>query len=412
MENHLNLTNISRRSLLQTSAAAAVSYTLLGTSGLSLAATGGQKRLVIILLRGGMDGLALAAPYGDPDYRQARGILALPSPKSEDGLIDLDGFWGLHPSASALFPLWAAKELSLIPAMATDYRGRSHFDAQAILETGYKKTTKNGWLNRAIGLIGAKYNGTATTAIAVNTALPLILQGPNPSSNWYPSHMPRAVQGFYEKVSLMYKDDPILSTALIQGLRTRENLERSLSDDDRKAAKQARKVTDLSALASLTGHYLAEPDGARIAVLEASGWDSHQNQGTLSGKLARNITGLSNGILALKDALGPAWTQTVVIIQSEFGRTVAPNGTKGTDHGTAGLGLLAGGAVRGGQIIGDWTGLAHDQLYEGRDLKPNIDSRMVLKGILKDHYKLKTTDLDNKIFPNSSKYVALKGLIK
>ena len=379
-------------------------------SGLSFAATPSDKRLVIILLRGGMDGLSLFPPFGDKDYQSTRGKLAMEAPNRDDGIIDLDGMFGLHPSAASLIPFWQRGELAIIPATATPYRGRSHFDAQEVLENGTDQPggAYDGWLNRALKVMG----GTGTPAISVSKQVPFILQGGAKTTAWSPNELPDPVLGFYEKLRLLYKEDTLLGPMLADGLRNKKVMESTLSKDDLNSAKSARKVQDLDVMAKLAGRYLTHKDGPRVAVLEASGWDTHVQQGLETGRLARKFASLSAGLDALHEEMSPVWDKTVIVAISEFGRTVSPNGSSGTDHGTAGAALLLGGAVIGGKITGAWPGLSKNNLYEGRDLKPTVDTRAIFKRVLQDHMKISPRDINNIIFPRSNAAKPLKGLIR
>lgn len=399
---------IKRRDLL--AGGLALASTAFLPAGLSLAATPTDRRLVIILLRGGMDGLSLVPPFGDKNYAKIRGDLAIDAPERDDGMIDLDGTFGLHPAAASLIPFWQRGELAIVPAVATPYRGRSHFEAQEVLENGTDRPggAYDGWLNRALSVM----SGNAVPAISVSKQTPFILQGKAKTTAWSPNALPDPVPGFYEKLRLLYKEDILLGPMLADGLRNREVMDEILTEDDLQSAKSARKAQDLDIMATLAGRYLAQDNGPRVAVLETSGWDTHVQQGTETGKLARKFSGLSAGLDALHEEMAGVWNKTVVIAISEFGRTAIPNGSSGTDHGTAGAALVLGGAVIGGKIAGPWPGLSEKQLYEGRDLKPTVDARAIFKRVLQDHMQIAAKDLETTIFPNSANISPLKGLIR
>jgi len=395
---------VSRRTALAQLSA----FTVLASQGvtLSAAAAPGDKRLVVVLLRGGMDGLALVPPYGDKNYETVRGELALIPANRTGGILDLNGFFGLHPAAEALMPFWTAGEMAVIPAAWSGYEGRSHFAAQDALETGRPRGGGDGtgWLNRALSAM----NGSA---VAAAPQLPLILRGPAQAVTLGDDRVPYQDPGFFRRVQLLYGDDTLFSQMLVQGVRAREQIGAILSEEDLKSGRSARRAQHLTLAGGAAGKLLASDDGPRVAVLEASGWDTHQNQGVEEGVLARRFAGLADGLAALAEALGPRWKQTAVLVMTEFGRTARPNGTGGTDHGTAGAALLLGGAVKGGSIVGKWPGLAPDALADGRDLAPSVDLRGVIKSVLAGHMGLSASALNSRVLPGSGSVSALPGLI-
>lgn len=380
-----------------------------GGINLSFAAGTGSKRFVLVVLRGGMDGMALVPPYGDPSYSALRGALAMPAPNEDDGVFDLNGFHGLHPAASALLPFWQRQEMLLLPSAATPYRGRSHFDAQDTLENGSisPNGAKTGWLNRALEFI----TGDAAPAVAVTQRMPLVLFGPNTANTWPSNRLPQPVTGFFEKVALLYSGDLVFAPLLAEGLRQQETLASRLSEEDRLSGKGAWRPQDLEDIATMAARSLRSEQGPRIAVLETGGWDTHQNQGAMQGPLARRFSGLAGALSAMAIELGPAWSDTVVAVASEFGRTAGPNGTRGTDHGTAGAMLLLGGAVAGGSVIGDWPGLAKGDLLDGSDLAPTVDMRAVFASVLIDHLGISLAGIQKTIFPGG-KVTAVPDLIR
>jgi uncharacterized protein (DUF1501 family) len=241
-------------------------------------------------------------------------------------------------------------------------------------------------------------------AIAVADNVPLVLRGDRPVTSWAPSRLPDAPDDTLERIMDLYANDALLGARLRDALATKE-----MAGD---AGGGARGDGQLGALVSATAKFLAAPDGPRIAVLEATGWDTHANQGAEQGQLAARLGSLDAGIGALKRDLGDAWKHTAVLVVTEFGRTVAVNGTRGTDHGTGTCAFLAGGAVQGGRVIADWPGLAERDLYQARDLKPTIDLRAVFKGVLRDHLGVAAAALDEQVFPGSSAARAKDGLIR
>ena len=401
---------LSRRLLLQ---AAAASATLAGmplTARLALAGADTDRRLLVVILRGAMDGLAAAAPYGDPDYRAVRGALALGRPGEANGLLDLDGFFGLHPALGALHPLWARGELAIAPAVATGYRDRSHFDAQNILENGtdtaYALT--DGWLNRALVPLGGQ---DRKLGLAVGTTVPLVMRGPVRIATYSPKLLPDVDDAFLTKVRQMYSGDNALHVTLEEAIESGSMIEEAIGEpvmsEGGKAGPEATRE-----LFTAAGKLLADLNGPRFAVIDTGGWDTHAVQGTAEGALAIQFRSLAGGLAALPEALGPAWSKTAVIVVTEFGRTAHGNGTNGTDHGTGSLALLLGGAVKGGRVLTPWPGLSEKALFEGRDVAPATDLRALFKGLLRDHAGLPEGALEDKVFPGSRSVRPLDGLLR
>jgi uncharacterized protein (DUF1501 family) len=378
----------------QALASLAAGTALLGTP-IAFARTQHPKRLVVVLLRGGLDGLATVIPHGDPHYVSARGAMAMSS------WMDLDGQFGLHPAMEPLMPLWRDNELLAVHAVATPYRRRSHFDAQDVLETGVAEsmTSRDGWLNRA--LMG--FDGP--TATAVGSAIPLVLRGGYPATSVDPLRDKSSPSSFLDLVEDLYVADPALATAAAMGRETQENLPQM-------GTQRGRPRRDASQLAEATGRMMATADGPNIAVLELGGWDTHNRQGLEEGQLAQKLGSLASGLVALKTALAGGWADTTVVVLTEFGRTVRGNGTGGTDHGTGAVALLAGGAVAGGRVVTDWPGLSEASLHEHRDLRPTTDIRSVLKGVLGPQLGLSTARLNEDVFPDSGSVPSLQGLLR
>jgi uncharacterized protein (DUF1501 family) len=401
---------LSRRALLQGAAALG-----LLPSGLSLAAAPGDARLVLVLLRGGLDGLAAVPPHGDPWYRRARGELALPAPGSPEGIVDLDGRFGLHPALAPLHARWQRRELLVVHATALPYRARSHFDAQDLLENGSASPhgARDGWLNRAVQQLGG-----GAPPVCFGAQVPLVLQGAAPATSVDPARDSAPPAGFLELVEQLYATDPVLGPSLAQGLAAQAQLaDHRVDPDDMTMAagspKRGRKrAARMAASLETAGGMMAAENGPRIAVIDTGGWDTHATQGTTTGRLRRQLDALAAGLVALEQGLGPAWRSTVVAVVTEFGRTVAPNGTRGTDHGAAGATLLLGGAVAGGRVVGDWPGLEPKSRHEGRDLVPTTDLRAVFKGLVRDHLGVSGAALDGTVFPDSAAVSALDGLVR
>ncbi|MCH9670648.1 MAG: DUF1501 domain-containing protein [Gammaproteobacteria bacterium] len=362
--------------------------------GLSSAATRASRepRFVLVLLRGGMDGLSAVVPYGDPAYAARRGKLAIAAPGQRDGAFRLDDVFGLHPKLSALGAMFQRGELSVIPAVANAYHTRSHFDAQNVLDLGLSRphAAHDGWLNRALALLPHRTD-KPNFAMSLGHAMPLVLQGAQPVSSWSPDRHPDPDEDTWQRLLKLYERDAFLHGQLAQAIDAQAMVGGSAT------AMKARR-RDASALFRAAGSLLARADGPRLIVLEVHGWDTHAQQGAASGRLANQFGRLSMGLATLAKGAGDAWSQTVGLAVSEFGRTVNVNGTGGTDHGTAGAGLIFGGGVRGGQIIGEWPGLAEAALVDGRDLRPSIDVREVFLGVLADHFVVDADRLAADVF--------------
>jgi uncharacterized protein (DUF1501 family) len=403
---------LSRRALLGGIGSGA----LLAPFGASFAVASAptERRLVIVILRGALDGLAAVPPYADREYRRLRGSLALPE---NDGILDLDGRFGLHPALAPLHALYRSGEMTALHAVATPYRSRSHFDGQDILENGVTgaRDLRNGWLNRALGLIGGERIG-----LAVGQSVPLILRGDIPVGSWAPPEMPAADSDFLARLAALYAGDAVLGPALDQGLRAQAMADDALGDPrqgqgamsgDRMYGR-APRPQPLRATAETVGRLLAATKGPRVAVIELGGWDTHANQGVLTGPLNNRLRDLGEGLAAIKPALGPAWRDTAIAVVTEFGRTVAVNGTNGTDHGTGAAALLLGGAVGGGRVVARWPGLGAGQLYDGRDLAPTLDLRAVMKALLIDHLGLPADGVERVVFPNSLDVTPLRDTLR
>ena len=400
---------LTRRSFFQAGIACST-LALAGTHArLAFAALPDDRRFIVVILRGGLDGLAAVPAHGDPDYAALRGQLALPQ-SGAGAPIDLDGFFGLHPSLHNLSEMWREKELAIFHNVSTPYRDRSHFDAQNVLETGGMKPhlLNDGWLNRALTPLGLD---RGKGALAVSSSPPLLLDGKTRVTSWTASRRPLPDEEFLLRVQTLYANDPQLSGALQAALETRAAANAAMHDNG-SAMQRPRAMGPIAPIMEGAGRIMAAEGGPRIAVFDVSGWDTHGNQGAGEGQLARRLQALDDGLLALKTALGPAWNKTAVVAASEFGRTVAVNGTGGTDHGTAGIAFLFGGTVAGGGILAEWRGLKPASLKDGRDLPAQTDTRAIFKAALADHLGVGRQALEERIFPDSASAPALKGLIR
>jgi len=369
-----HLPAIGRRGLLLGLAAVAT----LANARLALGQAPGDPRLVVILLRGALDGLDAVVPYGDPAMAALRGDFPPPEPGREGGLLDLGGFYGLHPAMAGLHALYAANEAAIVHAVAGPYRTRSHFEAQDLMEAGAEQRLASGWLNRALGALPPRRNGTPRSGLAVGLDVPLLLRGPTPVGAYAQAPETDAPGELVERIRALYQGDALLSRPFEEGVRGRLFAAGQIGRD---AARQG----GFAALAGIAGRLLAAADGPRVAALELGGWDTHNNQ---KARLPPVLRQLDAGFVALKEGLGPAWSRTAVLAITEFGRTARVNGTAGTDHGTAGVAFLAGGAIRGGRVIADWPGVGEAQLHQNRDLAATRDLRAIAKALLRDHLRL------------------------
>ncbi|MGG5819893.1 DUF1501 domain-containing protein [Falsiroseomonas sp. HW251] len=361
----------------------------------------GDRRLVVILLRGAMDGLHVVEPYGDPDFAELRPTLRLPEPGQENGLLDLGGTFGLHPALANLHGLYRADQALIVHAVAGPYRSRSHFEAQDMLEAGGDQRLTSGWLNRA--LQGMTQAGQARTGLAVGTGVPLLLRGPAPVGAYAPPGLDRPQPDLMLRLAALQDADPALGPLFREGLRARGFAEQTLGPPENDPERG-----NFPRLAAAAARLLAEPQGPRVAALEIGGWDTHAGQ---VGRIMGPLRALDAGIAQLQAGLGAAWAQTAVLVITEFGRTARANGNNGTDHGTAGVAFLLGGAVAGGRVATDWPGLKPDSLLDNRDLRPTTDLRAVAKALLQDHLRLPPAAVAQ-AFPGSGSAAPVRNLIR
>ncbi len=389
---------ITRRSaLLGLSSAWAVAG---GRASLALAAAPTDRRLVVVLLRGALDGMAAVAPYGDPDLLRLRPGLVGAAPGQPGGMLDLGGFYGLHPALAGLHAMYAAGEMLPVHAVAGPYRSRSHFDAQDFLESGADTRLSSGWLNRAVGALpGHRMN----EALAVGVQVPLLLRGPAEVGSYAPPALQGPSPDLYARIAELSDNDALLGPVIAEGLR-----DRGFSGATLQGVVQTGDRNAFAALAGAAGRLMAAADGPRVAALEAGGWDTHAAQ---AQRLDAPLRQLDAGLVALKAGLGGAWAQTAVLVMTEFGRTARVNGTGGTDHGTAGVAFVLGGAVAGGRVAGTWPGLGTGKLFEDRDLDPTTDLRAVAMGLLGGHLGVPAAAMDA-VFPGSGGVSAMGGLLR
>jgi uncharacterized protein (DUF1501 family) len=378
---------------------------------------GRDPRFLTIVLRGALDGLATVAPVGDPDWIALRGDNAL-TPQSKTPALKLDDFFALNPAMPNLHRMFMANEAIVVHACATPYRERSHFDGQDLLESGLPKPapSDSGWLNRALaGLApGDRVGAQGRKAFAVGPVTPLLVRGPAPVLSWSPQRVLPASDDTTMRLLDLYRHaDPKLAAVVEEHLRLAA-IERSgdmgqPSGQNVPAPAQVRAY--FAEAAGTAAKFLAQPGGPRVGALALDGWDTHSNEGIANGRLSQLLGALDAALAAVETNMGAAWRDTVVALVTEFGRTARINGTDGTDHGTATVALLIGGALKGGRVIADWPGLKSANLYENRDLKPTIDLRAVLKGLLKDHLRADERTLAENVFPGSAGVKPMAGLL-
>lgn len=401
----------SRRSFLARSLAlgcSAAASPLLAP--LSLAAAPWDNRLVVIILRGGMDGLGVVQPWGDPDYAGLRA--GMPRPGAKGGPLDLDGFFALHSGLTPLMPLWKAGELGFVNATSTPYRDkRSHFDGQDILEAGVpdsQSPIRDGWLNR---MLQAVPGVEAETAYTIGPSGMLLTKGAAEVAEWSPESVLAMTPQAEQLMAHVMHDDPLFRDVLAEALDlagslpTAALMRKGGMDGDPEemlegmaALRQSAQVSKDHSGAVSVAEFAADRlrGDARIAAFSLNGWDTHNRQ---NAALTRPLKQLAEVILALRDNLGPVWAKTGVIAMTEFGRTARINGTDGTDHGTGGTMLFAGGALRGGRMHGKWPGLAEEALYQRRDLMPTSDVRAHAAAVMQGLFGLDRNVLETAVFP-------------
>jgi uncharacterized protein (DUF1501 family) len=379
------------------------------------AKTGGVGRLVVVILRGALDGLAAAPPHGDPHYPLLHRELAIAAPGAADGALGLDSLFGLHPAMGFLHQRYLGGELIVFHAVASPYRDRSHFDGQNVLESGLVRPlgSADGWLSRALASLPRSTQRERAVAVSLN--VPLILRGDALVLSKSPLETPDIDEDLLARLADLYSGDDWFSARLSEAVQSERLIDAGAATlaMAEATAPSGRPAADrLSSAASMTGMLMRSEGGPEIAVIEAGGWDTHANQGGAKGTLAQRLSGLDHAVRTLQEELQGLWEQTAVLVVTEFGRTAAMNGTRGTDHGTGSCAFLAGGAVRGGRVLADWPGLAPHALFENRDLKPTLDLRSVFKGVLDEHLRIDGKSLATRVFPDSFSAPPLRGLMR
>jgi uncharacterized protein (DUF1501 family) len=394
-------------------------------------ANGSKPRLVFVVLRGALDGLAAVPACGDPGYAALRGDLALGKPGTDGGALPLDGFFGLHPSLAFMQQSYAAHELIVFHAVASPYRDRSHFDGQNVLETGYPQphAVETGWLNRALAAMPARVASEKERGISIAPTAPLVMRGPAAVTSWSPSRLAPLDDDTLQRISDLYSHDPQLSRKLAEALAAEAIADSGTADGDSMMmagdaaadrsgarrpllAERGKPGAQYAEVVQAAAKFLRQENGPQVAVFDTTGWDTHFNEGGPKGQLAARLAALDAALSGLKAGLGPVWNDTAVLLATEFGRTVAENGTRGTDHGTATAAYLIGGAVKGGRVVTDWPGLSGRGLYQDRDLMPTLDLRAVMKGLLAEQLEVPARALESSVFPESGQARPLTGLLR
>jgi uncharacterized protein (DUF1501 family) len=387
-------------------------------------AEGRDPRFLTVVLRGALDGLAAVAPVGDPDWVKLRGDNALKLDAATPAL-PLDGFFALNPAMPNLHRLYRAGQVIVVHAVATPYRERSHFDGQDVLESGLARPGRvdTGWLNRALtklepdDRVRTSANGRRTFAVGPIT--PLVVRGPAPVLSWVPPRLPPVSDDTTMRLLDLYRHtDPTLARVLEDRVGLAALVPGAPPDrkpDEMGPTVQIGNINQVRAYfaeaAGAAAKFLANPDGPRVGALALDGWDTHINEGAVTGRLSQLLGALDAALAAIETNMGASWTETVVTLITEFGRTARINGNDGTDHGTATVALLVGGALKGGRVVADWPGLREADLHEKRDLKATTDLRAVLKGLLRDHLRVDDRVLAADIFPGSDGVEGIEGLV-
>jgi uncharacterized protein (DUF1501 family) len=405
---------MDRRYFLKSSGIALASFGLMGAApgflhqfANAAALTNGKRRktLVTIFQRGAVDGLNMIVPFGDSDYYNLRRTIAIQKPNQTDGAINLDGFFGLHPSLKGFEKFWQNKQLAVIHAAGSPNNTRSHFDAQDYMEAGTPgvKSTRDGWLNRILQTAPDK-NATPFRAVAMTRQLPRSLYGRAPSVAMTnladfaikAGNFGGAVQDGFEAIYEQTVNDSLGDT----GKETFEAINMLKNANPAQYKPENGAVYPNSQLGNSLrqiAQMIKAGVGLEVAFAESGGWDTHANQGAARGQLANLLRDFGNSITAFVTDLGQRMDDVVVLTMSEFGRTARENGTRGTDHGHANAMLVFGNTVKGGKVYGDWKGLANDKLHEGRDLAVTTDFRDVMAEVADKH--LGNNNFD-KLFPN------------
>ena len=377
---------LHRRRFLQIAAAGAGALWV--SPQMALAAVESDRRFIFIIQRGAADGLDIVRPFGDTAFVGLRGAIAGDAGAS----IKLDGTFSLHPALAEIGKMYTAGQALFVHAVASPYRDRSHFDGQNVLETGGSRpyTVKDGWLNRLVSMMPHEKD----EAIAFAPTVPMALRVPTPVTSYAPTSLPDATDDLMARVGMLYENDPQLHSLWSDAVEAKG------------LANGTGPKQDPAGLGQLAARFLVKENGPRIAMIETEGWDTHFAQ---APRLAARLKALDAMIAAMRDGLGNAWEKTTILVATEFGRTAAVNGTGGTDHGTASVAMLVGGAVKGGRVVADWPGLS--SLYEERDLKPTMALDGLIAGVAGETFALDGEKIADGLFGAGGGRVA-SGLIR
>ena len=383
--------NLDRRSFLGATA-------MLAAPRVLFAQAVTERRFIFIIQRGAADGLNTVIPYAEPAYASARGGLAI----DPAAALKLDGTFALHPSLANLHKLYAAGQASLFHAVASPYRDRSHFDGQNVLETGGNAPyqVKDGWMNRLLGVLPR----VGKEAIAFSPAIPMALRGSVEVTSYAPTALPQANEDLMMRVEQLYAKDGQLHALWSSALEARGMAGGMGGSMAGSAPRQ-----DATAQGRMAAGFLGRADGPRIAMIETGGWDTHSGQ---TARLATQLRNLDNLLAGLQEGLGAVWDRTVILVATEFGRTVAANGTGGTDHGTGAVAMMVGGAVQGGRIVSDWPGLASANLLDGRDLKPTLALDALVTAACAESFALEPDRLSTVLFPHGGRGKPVPRLLR
>jgi uncharacterized protein (DUF1501 family) len=331
-----------------------------------------EKRLLVVLLRGGLDGLAAVPPLADKNLSKIRKDVLV------QGANDLDGFFGIHPNLKFLESEYQSGNAAFVHATSFPYTGRSHFDGQNIMETGSEQAyaVTSGWVGRAM-------NAAGFSSLAVSLPIPIILRGNEVNSNYFPTNFSKATQKEYAEVEKMWKSDSQLN-GMLKDISSRDTIKHGRGD-----------TIELVGFAASQMH---KPNGPRVGLLEIDGFDTHALQGNEQGEHAELLEDLDNILRFFKKRMGPLYDDTAIVTVTEFGRTAFENGTQGTDHGWGSSMILAGGLVNGKQVVSDWPGLSKRNLFEDRDLKMTIDARDIYAEVVKTVFDLEDDVISEHVF--------------
>jgi uncharacterized protein (DUF1501 family) len=364
------------------------------------------NKLIVIILRGGIDGLNVIIPHGDKRYYDLRPSIAI----QRGSLYDLDGHFGMHPALSALQPFWKNRTLAFVHAAGSPDPTRSHFDAQDYLESGVPgmKTISTGWLNRLLTNLPAKKS--PVRAISIGPTLPRIMSGPATVATVAPEMKGRQleldkppIERAFDQLYLGRNDE--LAKVYSEGLSAHKEVSQAMDIAEKMDTEQiiANKGAPLPRRFNYFGRQISSlfrtDPSVQIAFADFGGWDTHVNEGTAQGQLASHLTPLAQGLADLATGLGPLYANTNIVVMSEFGRTAKENGNSGTDHGHGNVMWLLGGGIPGGKVYGRWAGLNDHDLYENRDVPVTTDYRSVLAAVVAERFRL-TRPAVEAVFPD------------